>query len=256
MLVRAHHVPLRETMLWVEPHIPRPNARILEVGCGHGHVAAALRGAGHDVVAIDTDGEAVKAARYKGVDARVGDFPSSDLAGEERFDVILFTRSLHHIHELDGACVTAFTLLANGGSILVEDWSWNTIDERAAAWIYGMMGVGHAAGIVPDDLWPQNDNPLATWLDAHRGHIHEVKAMREAMQKAAARSQHTVAIEEEPAPYVYRYFAGYTAQDDDGDEHSANGAALTEALLNAERQMLAANAMAPLGWRLSAVSAD
>ena len=176
-------------------------------------------------------------------------------SGAGPFDVILFTRSLHHIDELDGACTTAFSLLANGGSVLVEDWSWNTLDERAAAWMYGVMGIGQAAGIVPKDLWPQTENPLATWLDEHRGHVHEVKTMRAAIQKAAAASQHTLAIEEEPAPYVYRYFAGYTAAHDE-DDSSANGAALTEALLNAERQMLASNAMAPLGWRLSAVSAD
>jgi len=243
-------------MLWVEPHIPKPNARILEVGCGHGHVAAALRGAGHDVVAVDSDQEAVAAARYKGVDARVVEFPDGDLIGEDPFDVVLFSRSLHHIRELDAACKLAFALLAPGGSVLVEDWCWNSIDERTAAWVYGLMGIGRAAGIVPKDLWQQSEDPLTTWLEEHRDHIHEVKTMRTAMQQAAQASRHTLTLEEEHAPYVYRYFATYGADQDAQSEPTRDTAAITESVLHAERQMLANNAMAPLGWRLSAVCAD
>lgn len=244
-------------MLWVEPHIQKANARILEVGCGQGHVAAALRGAGHQVVAIDSDEEAVAAARYKGVDARAAEFPDGDLIGEDPFDVVMFSRSLHHMRELDAACQSAFRLLAPGGSVLVEDWCWNSIDERTAAWLYGLMGIGRAAGIVPADQWQQSDDPLTTWLDEHRDHIHEVKTMRGAMQQAANASRHTLTLEEEHAPYVYRYFASYGA--DQGSPEPASKrdtAALTESVLHAERQMLASKAMAPLGWRLSAVSAD
>ena len=53
------------------------------------------------------------------------------------------------------------------------------------------------------------------------------------------------AITEEPAPYFYRYFCDYIKDDE-------NGPAVVESVLAAERQMLASNAMAPLGWRLSA----
>lgn len=252
MLVRTHHVPLRETMLWVEARIPKPSARILEVGCGEGHVAAALVGAGHQVVAIDADEAAVTAARYKGVDARLGEFPDCDLPERNQdgaFDIVLFTRSLHHIHNLDAACETAFAMLAPGGSVLVEDWSWNIIDERTAAWAYGLMGVGRAAGIVPDDLWQESKEPLTAWLAEHHGHVHEVATMRDAIHKCTTSSSHSFALDEEAAPYFYRYFANYTTEKD-------GGAAITESVLAAERQMLQARAMAPLGWRLSAARTD
>ncbi|MGK0299216.1 MAG: 2-polyprenyl-3-methyl-5-hydroxy-6-metoxy-1,4-benzoquinol methylase, partial [Planctomycetota bacterium] len=143
MLVRTHHVPLRETMLWLEPHIEQLSARILEVGSGQGHLAAALAGAGHQVVAMDSDEEAVAATRYKGVDARVGTFPDELPEHDEGpFDVVLFTRSLHHLEELDAACAAAFSLLSPTGVVLVEDWAWNIIDDRTAAWAYGLMGIG------------------------------------------------------------------------------------------------------------------
>lgn len=248
MLVRTHHVPLRETMLWVEARIPKSSARILEVGCGEGHVAAALVGAGHQVVAIDANEAAVTAARYKGVDARVGEFPNCDPAVDTDgpFDIVLFTRSLHHIHQLDAACEAAFSMLAPGGSVLVEDWSWNIIDERTAAWAYGLMGVGRAAGIVPSDLWQESNDPLTAWLSEHRDHVHEVATMRDAIQKCTTSSSHSFALDEEAAPYFYRYFATYTSEKDSGTQ-------ITESVLAAERQMLQTRAMAPLGWRLSAV---
>lgn len=246
-------------MQWLEPQIKRFSARILEVGCGHGHLAASLAGSGHQVVAIESDADAVAAARYKGVDVRHGLFPDCDLPEryeEHAFDVVVFSRSLHQMHHLDQACETAFSLLAPGGVVLVEDWAWNIIDERTAAWAYGMMGVGRAAGFVPDERWRSGNEPLRAWLAEHEGFAHPIAAMRTAITKhsKSLTHSHTVTIHEESAPYFYRYFCDYLANADGA--FADNGSAIVESVLAAEQQMLAARAMAPLGWRLAAVRSD
>ena len=231
-------------MLWLEPHIQPLSARILEIGCGEGHLAAALAGAGHQVVAMDSNEEAVAATRYKGVDARVGTFPDELPDRDEgAFDVVLFTRSLHHLEDLDAACEAAFSLLSPTGSLLVEDWAWNTIDERTAAWAYGLMGIGRTTGLVPEGKWQGGKDPLQHWRDEHDHHVHEVDAMRDAISKHGAPSN--ASITEQAAPYFYRYFCTYLAKHEDG-------AAISESVLAAEQQMIASKAMAPLGWRLAA----
>ena len=235
-------------MLWLEPHLHELSARILEVGCGQGHLAAALAGAGHDVVALDSNEEAVAATRYKGVDARLATFPDNlPERHEDPFDIVLFTRSLHHVEDLDAAAAAAFSLLAPTGIVLVEDWAWNIIDERTAAWAYGLMGIGRTAGLVPQGLWQGGNDPLRHWLDEHEHHVHAIAEMRDAIVKHG--KQHNVSITEETTPYFYRYFCDYLANHDD------DGAAIVESVLAAEQQMLNAGAMAPLGWRLAATHA-
>ena len=254
MLVRPHHVSLRETMLWLEPRIAKANARILEIGCGQGHLSAVLAGAGHHVIAIDHDPTAITAARYKGVDARLGRFPAFDqlqLFDEQPFDVVLFHHSLHLAQPLEAACEAAFGLLAPDGTLLVEDWSWDCLDARTAAWAYGLMGFACAAGLAPDGEWLRDDDPLASWLLQHTETCHATAAMRAALNRHQKHPSNagTITVTEEPAPYFYRYFCDYLAE----HEH---GAAIVESALAAEQEMLAACAMAPLGWRVTATRSD
>lgn len=54
---------------FVRPRLPPPPARVLEVGCGQGHLSALLAAEGYRVVALDASPEAVELARRRGVDA-------------------------------------------------------------------------------------------------------------------------------------------------------------------------------------------
>ncbi len=62
-------------------------ARVLELGCGTGRVAAALAGAGHRVVGLDVDADAVAAAAARGLEVCVGDM--RDFALGARFERVL-----------------------------------------------------------------------------------------------------------------------------------------------------------------------
>ena len=79
------------TLQFVTAHVPL-NARLLEVGCGDGELAAALQRAGHRVVAIDSDAESEVRARTRGVDARHADFGDRNVA-LPGVDAVPFTRS-------------------------------------------------------------------------------------------------------------------------------------------------------------------
>ncbi len=94
-------------------------ADVLEVGCGEGHVAAALASHGHRLIAVDADLECVARAQERGVRAS-GSWPEFD---SPPLDAIVFTRSLHHISPLDKAVERARELLRPMGSLLIEDFA-------------------------------------------------------------------------------------------------------------------------------------
>lgn len=110
-----------ESYAFIHTHLTGTFLRILEVGCGSGALAARLQADGHTVVALDTSEEAVHKAQQRGVDAYQAEWP--DFNADE-FDVVLFTRSLHHIHALDAAVQRAAELLIPGGLIVLEEFDF------------------------------------------------------------------------------------------------------------------------------------
>jgi SAM-dependent methyltransferase len=71
----------------------------LDVGCGVGHFAAALRDMGLEVTAIDAreDNIAEAARRHPGVDFRVADVEDPQVANLGRFDLVLSFGLLYHL---------------------------------------------------------------------------------------------------------------------------------------------------------------
>src|SRR5207253_9366613 len=96
-------------------------------------------------IAIDRDGDSVAAARRLSVDARVATWPDFD---EGRFDAVLFTRSLHHIHPLDESVSHATDSLVEGGLIIVEDFAYESTDQKTLRWFSSAIRLIEAAGLL------------------------------------------------------------------------------------------------------------
>ncbi len=76
-----------------------PGARVLDVGCGYGAVAASLAEAGAIVTGVDIDAESLRAARERFVHANLR-FVAGDATRElpdERFGVIVLSNVLEHL---------------------------------------------------------------------------------------------------------------------------------------------------------------
>ncbi len=97
-----------------------PSGRVLDVGCGPGHLAAAVMEQGRDVVAVDLDPRQVQIAKsnHSGLDVRVGDaaaLPFDDGA----FDVVVTSESYHHWPDTDAGASEARRVLRSGGHFVV-----------------------------------------------------------------------------------------------------------------------------------------
>ncbi|HEY4460870.1 MAG TPA: methyltransferase domain-containing protein [Pseudonocardiaceae bacterium] len=169
-------VAVPHTLLNLTSLLPSAPARVLEVGCGRGALAAALGKLGYDVTGVDRNADAAAAARERGV--RVIEADVHEVTGE--YDVVLFTRSLHHAEDLDGILAHCATL---GGQLVIEEFAWERVDEAAAEFLYDNRALLVATGVLDADT-PAEDR-LEFWVAGHE-HLHRGAAMLDALERAGS----------------------------------------------------------------------
>jgi len=151
---------------FVRAALPPPPARVLEIGAGEGELAAALAGAGYDVVAIDPayEGEAlVLPVALLELDAP----PAS-------FDAAVAVVSLHHVEPLEPSCAHLATLVRRGGPLVVDEFDVAAFDAAAADWLCARRcELGR-------DVPEHRDEMIAEL----RGHLHGVDRIRAALSPA------------------------------------------------------------------------
>lgn len=87
--------------------------RVLEVGCGQGHLTKALSGRGVDIVGVDANPQATELADTD----RVRHMHAQDLDFEDdTFDVILSVHAIEHIPPLEQALSEMARVLKPGGT--------------------------------------------------------------------------------------------------------------------------------------------
>jgi SAM-dependent methyltransferase len=98
----------------------RPNARVLEIGCGLGYLVYALVRAGYAAEGWDVSPPAIEAATQRfGPYYAVHDANAIDAAAAGRFDVVLFTSFIEHVRDPVAFVAAANALRASGGSIIL-----------------------------------------------------------------------------------------------------------------------------------------
>jgi SAM-dependent methyltransferase len=167
-------MPVPDVIAYVRAALPPPPARVLEVGAGDGSLAAVLRAAGYDVVALDPGGEPpvlpVPLESYE-------DRPRS-------FDAAVAIVSLHHVTPLTRSLRQLAGLLKRGAPLVVDEFDGWALDERAATWWRENSGEGPAP---------------AEMIAGLREHVHPLAAIAEAL---TAWFDLGVPV---PGPYLYRW---------------------------------------------------
>lgn len=104
----------------------RKKKKILDIGCGVGTIDFYLAKKGHKVTGIDASENAINIAKlnakYFGLDRRVRyyfkDFLGMNLL-KERYDLVICSEVLEHLHDDKKALLKIFQLLRKGGLVLI-----------------------------------------------------------------------------------------------------------------------------------------
>ncbi|MEU5691749.1 class I SAM-dependent methyltransferase [Actinosynnema sp. NPDC020468] len=136
-------------------------ARVLDLGCGTGRLAAGLAGLGHVVTGVDPARASVEAARRRGADVTWVEGTAADVTGP--FDAALMTSHVSQVFDPDGWRDVLGRLadaLAPGGVLAFDTrdpaarrWErWNPEDSRRAVVVGGEVVVVWLE--VVDLSWP------------------------------------------------------------------------------------------------------
>lgn len=239
-------LPTLHTAAFVTASIGAAARRILEVGCGAGEVAAELMRLGHTVIGLDPDEGAVALARKRGVDARRATWPV-DWPAPESVDVLLFTRSLHHIAPLEPCVAHAAAALAPGGVLLIEDFAHDEATPAQAEWLFQTLALLHDCGALAGPPGAFFDQALALGDAAQAwraDHDHELHSWA---QMTATIERHFMVVRTASAPYLYRYVAARLRPD-------ATGHAQAQRVMDLESRSAAVAGAGLIGRRLVATA--
>jgi SAM-dependent methyltransferase len=224
-------VAVPHVLAHLKPLLPAPPARILEAGCGRGALAVALADLGYAVTGVDRNAEMAAAARERGVTVIQADV--HDVSGE--YDVVLFTRSLHHAENLDDIVAHAVTLLAPGGQVVIEEFAWERVDQAAAEFLHDNRALLVATGLLDTEL-PDGDL-LDAWVAGH-DFLHQGSAMLTALSRTGSELT-TVAT-----PILWRLIDGRGGA---WAEPATRVADALNAVRQAEERRIAAGELPPVG---------
>ena len=214
---------------------------ILEVGCGTGELAARLSKDGYSIVAIDSDGDSIAAARRLGVIAHVATWPDFESG---QFDAVLFTRSLHHIHPLPESIKRAAESLVKGGLIIVEDFAYESTDEKTLRWFASAIRFLEATGLLAAGDESLNKvlskaETLKDWRENHENELHTAAEIDAQLEKLFGR------VIRENAAYYFRYTANAITATEKRD-------AIVQAFADQEETLAADSSIVALGRRFVA----
>jgi SAM-dependent methyltransferase len=174
-------LPSATLQAFVEDHLSRSPARVLEVGCGRGDLARALAASGHEVVAIDPD--APEGAIFQATSLE-------EFTEAGTFDAIVASRALHHIADLRAAVAKIAGLLRPEGRFMLDEHACDRLDEQTARWYLARRAADPDA---PRSLAACR----AEWEAEHRD-LHGYAAMRQELDRQFVERHFSW------MPYLYR----------------------------------------------------
>jgi len=133
----------------------KPGERVLDLGCGTGHLAAKIAEAGAQVVGVDRSHEMIRQARLKYPSLRFEVMDAREISLDGTFDAVFSNATLHWIKEPERVIAAVQKSLRPRGRLVAEfGGKGNTAELLRAvqkAWAkLGIAGPPAAPVVLPD----------------------------------------------------------------------------------------------------------
>jgi SAM-dependent methyltransferase len=124
---------------------PQPGERVLDLGCGTGHLAQAIAERGAEVVGLDSAPSMVEQARrnYPNLRFEVADAAGFDLG---RFDAVFSNAVLHWVPQPQQVIASVRGALKPGGRFVAEFGGHGNVAALTAALLDAIAAAGYPAG--------------------------------------------------------------------------------------------------------------
>lgn len=101
----------------------KPNASILEIGCGQGMLMKKLENLKFDVYGIEPSAEASQIARKHGLNVVTGYFPNQSLPLNKKYDAVIMSHTLEHVKD-PGSLINEIKKIIPGGILMLVQTNW------------------------------------------------------------------------------------------------------------------------------------
>ncbi|CAO3651113.1 unnamed protein product [Mucor fragilis] len=129
---------------------PDTIVKLLEVGCGPGDFALILKDTLKekiDITAIDPSDDIEQALKKStGSDVHFLKEDIFTFKPDQQFDLVLFSKSLHHCNPVDQALKNAHGLLTKNGILIAEEIQFEIVDNNDVAWFLNRIDLVRAGG--------------------------------------------------------------------------------------------------------------
>lgn len=193
---------------------PQPGERILDIGCGTGHLTHEIRQRGAEVVGLDASPNMVEEARAAYPDIEFIQADASNFQLDAPFDAIFSNAALHWVTDAENAVACMARALRPGGRFVIEMGGKGNIDQLITAlfealkhfdchdakhrWYFPSIGeystLLEKHGIEPTSVWLfdrptklEGENPIVDWFTIFGEAIHadvDEKCFAEAVRMA------------------------------------------------------------------------
>jgi SAM-dependent methyltransferase len=135
----------------IELLAPQAGERILDLGCGTGHLTSQLAGLGSSVIGLDVSEAMIEQARANYPDLEFVKADAADFAFAEPFDAVFSNAALHWVKSAEGVVVCVARALKPGGRFVAEFGGKGNIRAIHAALLraLGELGLENKAGWNP-----------------------------------------------------------------------------------------------------------
>ncbi|HEU5369911.1 MAG TPA: methyltransferase domain-containing protein [Ktedonobacterales bacterium] len=124
---------------------PQPGERVLDVGCGTGHLTAQIAAAGAEVVGIDKSADMLEEARKRYPALRFELADAADVAFDAPFDAVFSNAALHWMTEPERVAANIARALKPGGRFVAEFGGKGNMQALIVAVVEALEAMGYSS---------------------------------------------------------------------------------------------------------------